>query len=195
MARNDPLGQIAPSRDRGLALVANNRQGPLVALLSRRVRVDIENDDVAEVAHALLRHAQQLAAILVELDALDGGRELPRLEALARLDLPEADGVVGRAAGDHGAGGIDVHSPDGANMAVVCTEALAVVGKPGTDLLILGDGEDDVAVEIVSSRGGQGSAHGTSHGCLAVWQLGRAYLIWVSARSWPERRIGLIFAS
>jgi hypothetical protein len=88
------------------------------------------------VPHALLRYAEELAAILVELDPLDGGRELPRLEALARLDVPESDRVVGRARGDNGACGVDVDGPDGTLVAAICAEALPVVREPDADLLV-----------------------------------------------------------
>ncbi|KND88935.1 hypothetical protein TOPH_06453 [Tolypocladium ophioglossoides CBS 100239] len=156
MARENVLAQSAPARDGGLALVAHNGEDLLVALLG----VDIG------VAHALLGDAQQLGAVLVELDALDGGGELPDLEAAARLNLPEADSVVGGARGDHGARGVDVHGPDGTDVAVVGAEALAVVGEPGADVLVLCDGENNVAIEV--------------------------YRIWVSARSCPARRMGLM---
>jgi hypothetical protein len=38
-------------------------------------------------------------------------------------------------------------------MAVVGSETLAVVREPGADLLVLGDGEDEVAIEVVSGGG------------------------------------------
>lgn len=37
-------------------------------------------------------------------------------------------------------------------MAVVGAEALAVVGEPGANVLILGCGEDDVAIAVISVR-------------------------------------------
>lgn len=95
VAGDDVLASLAPASNSGLALVANNGQGPLVGLLGVDVRVDVDDDDVAQVAHTLLSNAQQLGTVLVELDTLDGGGELPSLEALAGLDLPQADGVVG----------------------------------------------------------------------------------------------------
>lgn len=95
VAGDDVLASLAPASNSGLALVADNGQGLLVGLLGGDIRVDVDNDDVAEVTHTLLGDAQQLGAILVELDALDSGRELPSLEALAGLDLPQADSVVG----------------------------------------------------------------------------------------------------
>lgn len=154
VAGDDVLAQVAPSGNGGLALVADNGEAPLLALLGVDVRVDVDDDDVAEVAHALLGDAQQLGAVLVELDALDGRGELPRLEALARLDLPQADRVVGRARGDHGRRGVDIDGPDGTDVAVVRSETFAVVREPDADLLILGDGEDEVAIEVISKRRG-----------------------------------------
>jgi hypothetical protein len=95
VAGNDVLAGLAPASNGGLALVANDGQGSLVGLLGVDIRVDVDDDDVAKVTHTLLGNAQQLGTVLVELDTLDGGRELPGLEALAGLDLPQADGVVG----------------------------------------------------------------------------------------------------
>jgi hypothetical protein len=213
VAGDDVLAEVAPPGHGGLALVAHNGQGPLVALLGLGVRVDVHDDNVAQVAHALLRDAQQLGAVLVELDALDGRGELPHLETLARLDVPEADRVVGGPGGDHGRGRVHVDGPDGADVAVVGAEALAVVGEPDADLLVLCDGEDEVAIEVVSTprekaiaplvlatcfflitmiespvaiirRGGQAGS--------GVHDAVRTYLIWVSARSCPARRIGLM---
>lgn len=152
VAGDDVLAQVTPPSDGRLALVAHNAKLPLVRLLGLGVGVDAVDDNVAQVAHALLGDAEQPGAVLVELDALDGGGELPGLEVLARLDVPQADGVVGGPRGDDGRRGLDVDGPDGADVAVVGAEALAVVGEPGADLLVLGDGEDDVTVEVVATR-------------------------------------------
>ena len=151
VAGDDVLAQVTPTGNGGLALVAHDGELPLVRLLGLRIRVDAEDDDIAQVTHSLLRAAEDLGAILVELDSLDGGGELPGLDVLARLDVPEADGVVGRAGGDHGRCGLDIDGPDGTDVAVVGAETLAIVREPGADLLVLGDGEDDVAVEVVSA--------------------------------------------
>lgn len=102
------------------------------------------------MAHTLLCDAEQLGAVLVELDALDGGGELPCHQALAGLDLPQLDGVISGARGDDGAGGVDVDGPDGTLVAVVCAEALAIVGEPRADVLVLCYGEDEVAIAVVS---------------------------------------------
>lgn len=182
VAGNDVLVQGAPAGDGGLALVADNGEDLFIALLGIDVRVDVHDDNVAQVAHALLGDAQQLGAVLVELDALDGGGELPDLEAAAGLDLPEADGVVCSARGDHGGGRVDVDGPYGADMAVVGAETLAVVGEPGADVLILCDGEDDVAIEIVPvARGTRCQPKGAQSGGRVIGR--RRYRIWVSARS------------
>lgn len=148
MASNDVLVHVAPAGDGGLALVADDGKLLLVALLAVDVGVDVENDNGAEVTHALLGDAQQLGALLVELDALDGGGELPGLEQAAGLHLPEADGVVGAATGDHGRVRVDVDGPDGTLVALVGAQALAIVTEPGADMLILGDGEEKVAVAV-----------------------------------------------
>ena len=149
MAGDDVLGEGAPAGNGGLGLVADNSQDSFIALLGSDVGVDVEDDNVGQIAHALLGDAQQLGAVLVELDALDGRGELPDLEALARLDVPQADGIVGRARGNHGRGGVDVDGPDGADVAVVCAQTLAVVCEPGANGLVLGDGEEEIAIEVI----------------------------------------------
>lgn len=150
VAGDDVLGQVAPAGDGGLALVADDGQDLFGALLGVDVQLDVEHDDGAQVAHALLCDAQQLGAVLVELDALHGGGEIPCHQALAGLDLPQLDGVVSGARGDDGAGGVDVDGPDGTLVAVVGANPLAVVRVPGADVLVLCYGEDDVAIAVVS---------------------------------------------
>ena len=101
VSSDDVLIHVAPASHGRLALVADDGQLLLVALLAVDVGVDVENDDGAQMTHALLGDAQQLGSLLVKLDALDGGGELPGLEQATSLDLPEADCVVGTAAGNH----------------------------------------------------------------------------------------------
>jgi hypothetical protein len=144
------LGQITPSSNGGLALVAHNGQLSLVTLLGVDVGVDVEHDDGTQMTHTLLRHTEQLAAVGAELNALDGCRELPSLEETAGLDLPKSDGVVGAAGGDHGACRVDIDGPDGTDVALVCSETFAIVREPHANLLILGDGEEQVAVGVES---------------------------------------------
>lgn len=200
VAGNDVLGQGAPAGDSGLGLVADNGQSSLVSLLGLDVGVDVKDDDVGQVAHALLGNAQELGAVLVEGDALDGRGELPDLEALSRLDVPQANRVVGRARGNHGRGGVDVDGPDGTDVAMVCSEALAVVRVPDADLLVLGDREDEVAIEVIAATVKQrelGLARptlrrGREPEKFLLRRARRTYRIWVSARSCPERRIGLM---
>lgn len=152
VAGNDVLGQVAPAGDSGLALVADNGQNLLRVLLGGWVAVDVEDNNGAQVAHTLLGDAQQLGAILGKLDALDGSGEVPSHQALACLDLPQLDSVVGGTGSNDGGGRIDVDGPDGALVAVVGAHALAVVGEPGANMLVLCRGEDDVAIAVESAR-------------------------------------------
>lgn len=152
MAGNDVLGQVAPASDGSLALVAHNCQIPLVALLGVDVQNYGENDNRAQMTHALLGHSQELLSVGGELDALDGSGEVPGLQQAAGLDLPESHGVVGATTRDHGGGGIDVDGPDGALVSLVGAEPFAIVGIPDTDLLVLGNGEEEVAVGVESTR-------------------------------------------
>ena len=61
--------------------------GLLVGLLALRVLVDVVDEDCAELALALLGHTEQLAAVLVELDALDSRSKFPCLQQLSSLGL------------------------------------------------------------------------------------------------------------
>lgn len=116
--------------------------------------VDVVDDDVAELAGALLGHAQQLLAVLGELDALDRGQVVPGLEQLAGLHLPQAHRVVCAAGREQAGVRVDVDGPEGADVALVGAEALAICAVPGADGVILGDGEDEVALFGVPVRGG-----------------------------------------
>lgn len=134
---DDVLGKVAPSSDGSLALIAHDDEGLLGVLGSLDVQGDVKHDNGAQVTHTLLGDAQQLSAVLVEFDALDGGGELPGHQALAGLNLPQLDGVVGGTGGNHGGGGVDVDGPDGTLVAVVGAEALTVVREPGANVLVL----------------------------------------------------------
>lgn len=150
VASNDVLVHVAPAGNCGLGFVAYNGESLVAALLGIDVGVDVDDDNVTQVSHALFRNAKKLGAILVEFDTLDGCGELPDLEAAAGLDLPETHGVVGGARGDHGGGRVDVDSPYRTDMAVVGSETFAIVREPCANVLILGDGEDDVAIVIIA---------------------------------------------
>lgn len=100
VAGDDVLGHVAPAGDGGLALVTDDAQDLLGVLFGGGVEVDVKHDDGTQVTHTLLGDAQQLGAVLVELDALDGGGEVPGHQALAGADLPQLDGVVGGTGGD-----------------------------------------------------------------------------------------------
>ena len=88
MSCNDVLGHVAPSGNRSLAVLAGNGQGLLVLLWSVDISVDVQNNDRAQEAHALLSNSQKLGSVLVELDSLNSGVEVPGLQALSALDVP-----------------------------------------------------------------------------------------------------------
>jgi hypothetical protein len=152
VAGDDVLAQVAPAGDGGLALIAHYGENLLIGLLCLHVDLDVQHNNSAQVPHALLCYAQQLGAVLVELDALDGRREVPCLQALPRLDVPEPDRIVGGPRGEDGGGWVDVDGPDGTLVAAVRPQPFAVVRKPDADLLILGNREDKIAVGVVSAR-------------------------------------------
>lgn len=153
MSSNDVLAQVTPSRNGSLALLTGNLQARLVGLIVQvpalTVTVtDVEHHDRTEISHALLRHSQQPASIGAELDPLHGRGEVPDLDALARLDVPESDSVVRRAGRYEGAVGADVDGPERTLVAVVGAESLAVGREPDTEDLVLCDGEEKVAIAV-----------------------------------------------
>ena len=128
VTRDDVSGAGRKTSDCDLGnVVDDNAQRVLVGLLALGVLVDVVDEDCAELALALLGHTKQLAAVLVEFDALDGGSELPCLQQLSGLDLPQSDGVVGAAGCEQDGARVDVDGPERTLVALVDTEALTVV--------------------------------------------------------------------
>lgn len=148
--RDDISAQVTPRSHGGFTLTAGDDQTPLVALLRRHVDLHIQHHYRPQEPHPLLRHREQFRPVLAELHPFDRRVEVPYFDALARADVPEADGVVGGAGGEEGGAGVDVDGPEGALVAVVGPEAFAVGGEPGADYLIFGAGEEYVAVFGVS---------------------------------------------
>jgi len=128
VAGDDVSGAGGETSDCDLGnVVDNNAQRVLVGLLALGVLVDVVDEDCAELALTLLGDTEQLGAVLVELDALDGGSKLPRLQQLSGLDLPESDGVVGAAGCEQDGARVDIDGPESTLVALVDTEALTVV--------------------------------------------------------------------
>lgn len=177
VARNDVFRQITPSCHSRLALLTRNRQTPLVRLLGIDIDFDIQHHNRSQKPHTLLRHCQQLRPIFRKLYALYCRVEVPHFDAFAAANVPEADGVVGGAAGEEGGGGVDVDGPEGALVAVVSAETFAVGREPGADYLIFGGGEEDVAVFGVSVDRDLAKAIFS-----ACWGT-KAHFIWVRDRS------------
>lgn len=121
VARDDVLGEVGEAGNGGLALVADYPQQLLVGLGGLDIGVDLVYDDGGQVPGALLCDTEQLPAVGRELDALDGCGELPGLQQLACLDLPQAHRVVGTTGREQLRGGVDVDGPQGSDVAVVCS--------------------------------------------------------------------------
>jgi hypothetical protein len=77
--------------------IGREREGGARTLGAVVVAADGKDADGALVAHALLGDAHDLLVVVGKGDALDGRRELPHEEALARLHGPEPHLVVRRA--------------------------------------------------------------------------------------------------
>ena len=84
-----------------------------------------------------------------EVDGPGGRIEVECEELLAGLDVPELCGLVG-AAGDE-AHGVTRHvaAPNGAVVAAVGAQTLAVVGEPHGGIVVLSAREEKVAVPVV----------------------------------------------
>ena len=90
------------------SLVATKSQNELIGGIERKggrlvrtmctvvIAVDVEDSDGTLVAHALLCDTDDLLIVVRKRDALDGRRELPYKEALARLHRPEPHLVICR---------------------------------------------------------------------------------------------------
>ena len=167
MPRNYVPAQITPSSHGSLTLIACNDQTPLIALFCFHIHLDIKHDNRPQIPHSLLRHSEQFRPIIIKFHPLDRRIEVPYFYALARADVPEADGIVGGAGGEEGGAGVDVNGPESALVAVVCTEAFTVGGEPGADDLILGAGEEDIAVFGVS-MGKESEGYSEARGLLFV---------------------------
>ena len=85
-----------------------------LSLLRIDIDLDIEDDNRPQIPHALLRHAQQLRAVLRELDALDRRGEIPCPKTFSGADFPELDRVVGGARGEERGAWVDGDGPEGA---------------------------------------------------------------------------------
>lgn len=57
--------------------------------------VNIEYPDSALVPHPLLRDANDLVVVFAPSDAFYCGRELPPVETLSSLHIPESESVIG----------------------------------------------------------------------------------------------------
>lgn len=86
-----------------------------------------------------------MLAVVGEFDALNGGQVVPGLEQLAGLDFPHAHRAVGAAGREEGGGRVDVDGPEGALVAFVGAEALAVGAVPGAHDMVFADGEEEIA--------------------------------------------------
>ena len=100
MSSDDISRKITPRRNRSFRLIARNRQRPLIALLSLHINLNIQHDNRPQKPHPLFRHGEQFRAILVKLDPLNRGVEIPYFHAFAGAHVPEADGVVCGAGGE-----------------------------------------------------------------------------------------------
>jgi hypothetical protein len=169
VSRDDELVKTTPSRNSRLTSTRLDRELRLLVLLLRALAVDREDGDTTGVTHTLLSNGENARVVLGPGDALDGGGELPGVEALAGANVPELEHVVGGSRDEVGRGGcrrrkvslrcirsrscgvrtVNAHRPDGSVVAVVGTEALAVVAVPGVDDMVLRAGKEEIALAVI----------------------------------------------
>jgi hypothetical protein len=123
---DNELAQVTPSGNGSLGLAGGDGEHRTVDLLGIDIDDNGENDNGSTVSHTLLSNCQQQSSVLVELDALDGGGELPGLKTSSGLYLPELDAVVGGSGSEESGGGVDVDGPERSLVAVVGSETLSV---------------------------------------------------------------------
>jgi hypothetical protein len=94
----EPMGlkKCIGSRDSAPASATGSKAGN-GHTFCRLGSVEAEDTQSALMTHALFGDANDVLAGLVQRDALDRRRELPGVQALARLHFPQLHGVVGRA--------------------------------------------------------------------------------------------------
>lgn len=117
-----------------------------IALLRIQILLDIVDNDGAELSLSLLCHTQQLCSIRRKFHSLDRGSKFPSLQQLSRFDIPQPNGIIRSSRGEECGGWVDVDGPDGSYVTVVCSKAFSICAVPGTDNLILRDGEDYVSI-------------------------------------------------
>ena len=126
VACDNKLVEIAPGGNGCLALAEGDGENRRIRLFDIGIHGDWEHNHGSKMSHAHLRHGQQQFAVVRELDALDGRREVPRLQAPSGLHLPQLDCVIGRSGGEESSRGIDINRPQRSLVASVCSESLAV---------------------------------------------------------------------
>jgi len=75
----------------------------------------------------LFGYANDLVISFVKSHAFDGCREFPFVQAFARLNGPQPEGVIGGSGDEKPGLGININRPDCSIVTIVSSEALAVV--------------------------------------------------------------------
>ena len=149
MTSDDISREVTPAGHGGLALLARDLQTRLGRMFALNIAVDVEDDDGAQLAHALLRHRQQLRTVFGKFHALHRRQEIPRLQAFPGSNVPNANGVVGGASGEECGGGVYIDRPQGALMAMIGAQSLAVGREPCAHDVVFGGREENIAIFVI----------------------------------------------
>ena len=129
-----------------LYAVARLAGGNRAALLA--AQVEVREVDLRRRAHEAVGREGEQALADGERDGAAGFVHANLVQLLARGQVPNAHGLVGRA-GDEVAG---VHRhlarPDGAIVALVGADALAIVGVPEARLQVFGAAHEQIALAV-----------------------------------------------
>lgn len=152
MTSDDVFVQITPCRNRCLALSEGDCEQWSICLLRLDIDYNRENYQSSQESHSSLCHSQQKRPVLTELNSLDSGWEVPSLERLSGLHIPDFDSVVCGPGGKKCTCRVDINSPESSLVPVVGTEALTVDGVPCADNVVLCGGEEKIAYGKLALR-------------------------------------------
>ena len=109
----------------------------------------INDVDLTRVTHLLVcgvtHHISTKTEVCCSYSAL--GVDLVQL--LARLDVPEPDGVVRGARHEVGGVPLGVQTPDSSTVAIVGAQPLTIEAEPDIGMMILGAAEQEVSLPVV----------------------------------------------
>eukprot|EP00967_Tisochrysis_lutea_P089681 scaffold127821_cov35-Tisochrysis_lutea.AAC.3 len=102
------------------------------------LEVELPNENGRYVAHDVVQHSKEALVAQRKPNAAHRRVVLPRVEALARANLPELAGVICRASEQFGRVPVDIERPDGAAVAMIRSNPLSILRVPKRGHMVLG---------------------------------------------------------